>query len=177
MTMKNIAEIIKLFLDKKVAQNGRLLLSLIIAIALFLLLRGNSVLLEIENDYGKVGIGTCLFLLWLILFIIVNLAANKLQKARSKRRVLEQEVQKAVNMLRTLDSLTDYQYQLLRKFVSQNKSQLQDYEIGGYKAVWGRDIEVLQRKGVIQQLTYGVYEIQAEYFDLIAKDSAGSELE
>ena len=172
--MKNIAEIIKLFFDKKIAQNGRLLLSLIIAIILFLSLRDLPDFLDIKKEYGKITVGICLLL---IPFIIVNLAANKLQKARSKRGVLEQEIQKVVNMRKTLDGLTDYQYQLLGKFVSQNKSQFQDYEIGGYRAVWGREIEVLQEKRIIRQLTHGVYEIQAEYFNLIAKDIAGSEIE
>ena len=61
--------------------------------------------------------------------------------------------------------MSESQKRLIEKFVLQDKRQFQDYEIGGYKAIWGRDITVLITKKIIRELTYGLYEINKEYFD------------
>jgi len=182
--ISDLSDTIKLFLDKKIAQNGRLLLSLIITIAFLLLFHNKPIFIKIKADYGKVGIGICILLFWLILFITINLIANKLSNNRRLRRQrkaeLKRKEQNIIEIYDNLDSLSESQKSLLERFVLENKRQFQDYEIGGYKAVWGRDIEVLQAKGIIKTLTYGLYEINKKYFNLIKEhfniNGSGEEL-
>jgi len=169
--MTNWFDIIKLFFDKKIAHNARLLLSLIGVIVFYLLFRNKPILLEIKTNYGNTGIGTCILLFWLILFITINLMADKLSyliKLRKQRKAeLKQKEQNVIKIYDNLNNLSKPQKSLLERFVLQNKRQFQSYEIGEYEAVWGRDIDVLQSKGIIRKLTYGVYEINKEYFNCI----------
>ena len=166
----NLPETIKLFFDKKIAHNARLLLSLIGVIVLLSLFR-KSLLLEIKTNYGNTGIGICILLLWLIFFIPINLIADRLsnhRKLRIQRNVeLKQQEQNIREIYDNLDILSESQKSLLARFILQNKRQFQNYEIGGYEAVWGKDITVLLTKGIIRKLDYGLYEINKEYFDRI----------
>lgn len=172
---------IKLFFDKKISQNGRLLLSLIGIIVFFLLFHNKPVFIKIKEDYGKVGIGTGALLFGLMLFITINLIANKLSNYKKltlqKQERLGRQEQKVIKIIDNLNSLSESQKGLLERFVLRKKKQFQDYEIGGYKVIWGRDVEVLRAKGIIRKLTHGVFEIHEDYFNCMEEHLNINDLE
>jgi amino acid permease len=117
-------------IHKRISQNGRLLLSLIIIIAFFLLFNNKHIFVKIKNDYGKTGIGICIFILWLVLFITINLITDKLsdcRKLRQQRKAeLKQEEQSIIESYDKLNSLSEQQKMLLERFVRENKRQFQN---------------------------------------------------
>lgn len=62
-----------------------------------------------------------------------------------------------------LDSLTDWQRRFLLRFVVEKRSQIPEWEVGGFQAVWDAEMEVLQRKGIIISHPSGMYEIRPNY--------------
>lgn len=160
-----MTQLIRLFLDKHISRNIRLLFSLVCIGVVFLLLRLTSFFIDIRTQFGKVGICVCMIVTWLVFFIAINLIADKLSARMHRRR---REAERVTHISKMLNTLSASQRGLLGMFVRLNTRQLQDYEIGGFKAVWGRDMAVLIEKRIVAEPAYGVYEIDEDYFYAIA---------
>jgi len=119
------------------------------------------VCLEIRTQYGNTGIAVGFVVIWLMLFVTINLIGDRIS---AHMKQVKAEAQRIEHIYDNLNSLSISQKELLERFVLQNKRHFQDYEIGGYKAVWGRDVEVLKGKRILREPAYGAYEIGEEYF-------------
>jgi ABC-type multidrug transport system fused ATPase/permease subunit len=96
------------------------------------------------------------FLLWSI--------AHPFCLARVKRRESERNAAAMRQRIRDdLQSLTTWQRRFLLRFVTEDKTQIPEWEVGRYRAIWDADMDVLVRKGIIIMHRGGMYEIAPEY--------------
>lgn len=148
-------------------------MSVLIAVLSFFLCHKQEWFGELKSDYGNLAIGIFLFVCFLVPFLVFELICNKVSanKQEQSRRFNEFEMRKkkAVEIFETFNRLTDWQKKFLITNILQGKSQIKEYEIGGYKAVWEYDINALMGKRIINELSFGNYEINPAYYDYIEK--------
>ena len=70
-------------------------------------------------------------------------------------------------IVENLASLTDMQRRILFLFLEQGKTLIHEYEIGGYKAVWGPEVDAMVIKGIIIPHRRGLYEIHRAYYEYL----------
>ena len=64
--------------------------------------------------------------------------------------------------------LSDWQKDFLIRAVHNDKRQWQRYEMpSGFEALWGPEVEVLLHKGIVSQVSYGVFLINDDFFDIL----------
>lgn len=70
-----------------------------------------------------------------------------------------------------LKGLTEWQRQFLLRFIVEQRMQMAEFEIGGYKAAWDFELEVLLSKGIVHKhSSASVYEIDPRYHEYLQKN-------
>lgn len=72
------------------------------------------------------------------------------------------------NLRDTVEGLTPWQFEFIKRFVREHKRQIAYYEIGGYQSVWGFEMEVLVKKGIVKKYA-AIYEIDTEYYKFLER--------
>jgi len=107
-------------------------------------------------------------IVFLLVWSIYGVTAWFRQQLIAKSRILQREEKQLMHVSETLENLSEWQERFLVRFINESKRQIQEHEIGGFKAVWGDEIEVLIAKGVIRRFRgTGVYEIESIYHDCL----------
>ena len=172
---ERIIEIIRFFFKENFSQKrlSVILVSILITVLFFFTCHNHKWFVDLKKDYGNYAVITSLFICFLVTFIICELICNKFsankQKATQMINELERKVKRAEIIFDTLNRLTDWQMGFLIKNVLQGKSQIKKYEIGGYEAIWGPEVDALRAKGIITYISLGNYEINPVYYDYINK--------
>lgn len=135
----------------------------------------DDTILSIWNLLGLV----CLVFIFLqIIIYLFNFYRNRIEsikvKAGQEAAEIVKQNQRIENLnslqnqrIEILNSLSGGQIRILKPFGFKNQRIFHDYEIGGYRAIWQPDMEVLIHKGIVEQISYSTFEINAQYYDLI----------
>lgn len=168
-------KIIRFFFKENFSQKRMfvILMSIMTAIISFFFFYRQEWIRELKNDYGALVIPLLLALVFVVTFLVLELICNavysRIQEKKRRRREIELIIKKIEYRYNTLSRLSDWQINFLIDMVMQKKMQIQAYEIGGYHAVWGPEMEVLIMKKIVRKITFNSYEINPEYFDYLEK--------
>jgi hypothetical protein len=124
----------------------------------------DNTILSIWNIVGTVCLAAMLVTTIIFLY---NHFVTKFKSNRAKINQEEVKVSEKNKRITILNSLSDGQKAVLRRFCEVNQHILHDFEIGGYHAVWKPDMRVLIHKGIVEQINYSTFEIKGQYYDLI----------
>ncbi|HEY1686794.1 MAG TPA: hypothetical protein VGG19_18680 [Tepidisphaeraceae bacterium] len=106
------------------------------------------------------GLLVAVFLMvWLILSAAVALDTRRhlsIQREQAKHQELKQ-------IEATLSSLTNWQRSFLLRYIVGDTMQINEWEVGEYKAIWGPEVDVLIAKGIVRKHLGGVLEIVPVY--------------
>lgn len=126
------------------------------------------------QGYGAMGVAVALSVVFLSTFLGVWLlltgATALADRVGSRRRGRQRAEAQTDLILRNLDSLTEWQRSFLVRFVVENRMQMPEWEVGGYRALWGPEMDVLLAKQIIRQHGGGMYEIEAAYYDYLNRN-------
>lgn len=167
--MRPLLDFLKRLLDMKTTiKNAVSLLVALVSVSVFYFTSKDSQWFEDLDEYGLIGVGVSLSVVFLIGFLsawlIYSGLATRRQRVASHRAALERAEQEIDAVRRNLDSLTPWQRTFLLRFIVERRTQIPDYEVGGYKAVWGSEMAVLVSKGIVKEHPQaGVYEIEPVY--------------
>lgn len=139
----------------------------LLAVMIFYLTRQRHGILEtIKAEYGSAGVAIAFALLFLLVFFLTQLIGRVIigrMNSRSARRMAAfRETQRQAAMANAVKSLSPWQMGFLRRFVDEGRSQIPEWKVGQFRAVWGPEVEVLIRKGIVLNHR-NVYEVVPEY--------------
>ena len=118
--------------------------------------------------YGGLGVPIALLVIALVVFLVTWLICCGADTIWRRKRVLQRVEQEKRAVRSNLETLTGWQGQFLLRFLVEGRAQIPEWEIGGYKAVWGSEVEVLITKGMLKAHRHaGVYEIEPIYRDYL----------
>jgi len=138
--------------------------------------QSNSIqLFQEAKVYGKIGVGVALvvvFLItllgtWLVYFLVAALS----KRANSRRRDLITSHEQDNAIRTTLLNLSPWQRRFVERFVLENRTQIPDFEVGGYRMAWDSEMAVLIHKRIIKEIPgSGVYEINPIYYNYLIQN-------
>ena len=167
--MKALVDLTTWLLEKDIrTKNAASLLLALITVAIVYFTSLGSAWLEDLDRRGPLGLPVALsavFLAAFLLYWLIGSAWMQAAASRAARRKQEASVERRERQIvDTLESLTEWQRSFVFRYIVEGTTQIQEYEIGGYKAVWGSEVQMLIQKGVIHQhRRAGVYEIDSAY--------------
>jgi hypothetical protein len=148
-------------------KNGLSALVALLSVAVFYFAARHSEWFREAAGRGSNAIVAVLAMVLLISFLAVWLILSGVAGIVTHCRSVSQSVQRDVEELRrigdNLGATTDWQRSFLLRFITNDTTQINDWEVGGYKAIWGPELEVLCAKGIIRRYPSGVLEIVPEY--------------
>ncbi|SRR5258706_4245467 len=100
---------------------------------------------------------------WLVLSAAVSVVANR----KSATNAMHLQGERLIQIRNTLGTLTDWQRSFVLRFITEDRMQINEWEVGGYKAIWGPELDVLCAKGIIIEHRRGVLEIVPEYWQYL----------
>lgn len=159
-----LASLVKLVVECDIAAMKAISLIVgMVAMTLFYLTRmWHGLLQTIQSDYGGKGVAVAFAVVFAGAFLLAHLASSLLLRQvrkkvdRDSHFLKEKQEQSGIEDI--LASLSIWQRQFLLRFIHEGRAQIQDWEIGQYQAVWGPEVEVLVRKGIVFDHG-GIYEI------------------
>lgn len=163
--MKALVDLTKWLLEKDIrAKNAVSLLLALITTAVVYFVSLGSAWVEDLDKRGSLGLPVALLVVFLAAFLLCWLVASAWIKGAAKRKAIRKQEAAAGRqerqILGTLESSTDWQRSFVIRYIVEGTTQIQEYEIGCYKVVWGPGVEMLVQKGVIREhRRAGVYEI------------------
>ena len=175
--MDKILDIFERLLYKNIrVKNATSFLCGLLAVAFFYFTsRKEEWFLEIQR-FGVPGLIVAFCIVFFIAFLsiwLIGSCAVWLYKESESRQIARKQAQRDKEIIReTLESLTEWQYDFLLRFVRERQHQIRSYEIGGYKAVWGPEMQVLISRDIVKQYP-GIYEINSRYYSYIEQDAFG----
>lgn len=167
--MKPVVDLAIWLLDKDIrVRNAASLLLALLTVAIVYFASMDSAWIADLDRRGPLGLPIALTVILIGAFLsywLLGSAWLQIVAKRNARRKKEATAeQRERHIVHTLDSLTDWQRGFVLRYIVEGTTQLQEYEIGGYKAVWGPEVEMLVQKGVIREhRSAGVYEIAVAY--------------
>ena len=167
--MKDVADIAKWLLEKDIrAKNAVSVFGALFSVVVVYFVSKDRQWFQEIKSYGAIGVAVALFVVFLMSFLGVWLlwsavAASHHHVTAQQRR--EDEAEKRQKAIRdNLDSLTDWQRGFLLRFITESQNQISEYKVGGHKAVWDSEMQVLVNKRIVKHhLRAGVYEIEPVY--------------
>ena len=184
MTDKLIS-ILRFFLKEDFSQRRlfTVLLSALITILFFFFCHKQRWFVDLKGGYGTPAIVVVLSACFVVVFLVsellcIRISVNK-QKKVHQNEELDSRTKEAISIFDTLNRLTDWQKGFLIRNIMRRKSQIKGYEVGDYKLVWQDEMEALITKGIVTEISFDNYEINAPYYDYIEKhfDPNGKVLE
>jgi heme exporter protein D len=172
--MKEVSELIKWFLEKDIRTKNAI--SMLVAIGsafVFFMASHDRLWFQPIKTYGAVAVGCSVISVAIAAFICTSLVYACVVASREK--LLEESRQSAAReaQLRsirdTLETLTDWQRMFLLRFIIEQRSQIPEFDVGQFRAVWDFEMAVLVEKGVVKDYRHaGVYEIAPVYREYLA---------
>lgn len=163
--MKPIVDLITWFLEKNFrAKNAvSVFVALIAVVVVYFTSHGSTWVADLDKrgtlavPIALLNVFVAVYLLcWLLASVWLHFAEKRSERCRRETMAERRELQ----IRDTLDSLNDWQRSFVLQFIVQGKTQIHEHEIGGFKSVWGSEVEMLVRKGVIiKHRRPDVYEI------------------
>ena len=93
------------------------------------------------------------------------MALLEVERAEKAKREVEREKE---TIRRNLEGLTGWQRHFVARFLLESRTQIPESDVGGYRMVWGDEVQVLINKGIIREhRNAGVYEIEPKYHDYL----------
>jgi hypothetical protein len=137
------------------AKNATSLLAAFVAVSVAYFAFRSGEWFQAMTPWGQVAsLVLVLVASFLAVWLVWSLGAA-LRDARSRRLVVRS----------TLGGLTDRQRQVLLRYVVENRTQIPEWEIGPFRAVWDAELDALMRKGVVTMHPGGMCEIAPAYLD------------
>lgn len=163
-----------------------LFVAVVLVAIFYFMFRHTQWLQEVITVYGNIGMAIALLVVFLIAFLGTWLVWHGLERVISRRReqhkaeearVISRQreqhrAEEARNSIRaTLLNLSPWQIRFLQRFILERRTQIPDYEVGQYRAVWDSEMEVLIQKRVVTEIPgSGVYEIRPIYCDYLIRN-------
>ena len=154
-----IYDIIRFFFKENFSQKRLfvILMSILIALLSFFLCHNQDWFGGLKSVYGNLPIAIFPLVCFLVSFLSLELICNKVSKHKQKEicriNELENRRKKAEAIVDTIKRLSNWQKSFLINNIVQGKSQIKSFEIGGYKAVWGCEMEALIDKRIISKIS------------------------
>jgi hypothetical protein len=148
-------------------KNGLSALVSLVFVAIFYFEARHS---EWFREVAARGNGAILFSLAMVLLIsflalslILSAVVGLVMHRRLAKKAMLLEIDKLQSIRNTLHAMTTWQRGFLLRFIVNNTTQINEWDAGGYEAVWGPELNVLIAKGVIKRYPGGVLEIAPQY--------------
>ena len=175
--MKNVVDLFKWLLEADIrVKNAVSLLVALFSVTVFYFASSRSWWFqEIQQGYGPIGVIIALSVVLLIAFLIAGLVytgiAAIFQHVASRQSARRQEEARKQVVWENLSGLTRWQRRFLLRFIDEDRTQIADFQVGGYKAAWDFEMEVLLKKEIIiEHHQAGVYEIAPDYHDYLKQN-------
>ncbi|WP_425399081.1 hypothetical protein [Aeoliella sp.] len=171
--MKPLVDLATWLLEKNIrAKNAVSLLCALLVVAIVYFTSADAAWIAELDKRGPLGLPVALSVIFLTAFLSCWLIASAVQqvatKRNARRKQLDTAQQRELRLLDTLLSLTNWQRSFVLRYIEEGTTQIHEYEIGGHKVVWGPEVEMLVRKGIIRQhRRAGVYEIVPAYLNYL----------
>lgn len=149
------------------------LIALMAVAVLYLLSRHSPWLAEMAK-LGNVAMGAAFMVVlvaaflfaWLALSCALTLVTHFMSPIRERKLTADRS--KAIRGV--FNTLTKWQRTFVLRFITENRMQIPEWEVGSYQAIWGPEMDVLVRKGIISSYGSGMYEIQRVYWDYLKQN-------
>jgi hypothetical protein len=153
--------------DIRVKNALSVLFALFVVGATYFLGRGRAWFREIA-ERGLAAQAVALVLILVSAFLAAWLAITAVSALwgtlTGLRKARERERERLKTIFSILQNLTDWQRSFLLRFVVEDRTQIPEWEIGGYQAVWGPEVEVLLAKGILIRYGSGVFELNPVFW-------------
>ena len=120
---------------------------------------------------GGAWVAAALVVVFVITFLTVWLCLTVFVAGRNRRQLEHEALRRQYLELEethaTLQSLSDWQRSFLLRLVTTDSMQIREWEIGGYEAVWGPEVQFLCAKGILAKHHGGVLEISRRYWTFL----------
>jgi hypothetical protein len=167
--MKPLIDMATWFLEKEIrAKNAvSFLIALVTVAGVYLCAQGSTWMTDLDKR-GPWGLPVALVVVFLVTFLsswLIGEAINRsLERRSAKRRQELAASRKEEQILETLSGLTDWQRRFVTRYLTERTTQIADFEVGGYRAAWDFEMEMLVQKGVVHHHGRArVYEIDPHY--------------
>jgi len=151
-----------------------LLSALLLTVAFYS--QSNSIqLFQEAKSYGNIGVGIALVVVFLIAllgtWLVYSWVAALSKRANSHRREVITSYEQDNAIQTTLLNLSPWQRQFVLRFVLEHRTQIPDFEVGGYRMAWDSEMAVLIHKRIIKEIPgSGVYEITPIYYNYLIQN-------
>jgi hypothetical protein len=167
--MKDVFDIAKWFLEKDLrAKNSVSFLVALLSVVVFFVLSHGRVWFEELQGYGTAGVALAHLVVFLIAFLttllIYSPVARVAERKGAERKAEEEALERQKALRENLNTLTPWQRGFLLRFVTENRTQIPEFEVGQYRAAWDFEMDVLIEKAIVKEhRRSGVYEIEPIY--------------
>jgi hypothetical protein len=163
--MASLTDLFTWILEKDIRAKNAVcaLCGLVSGVAFYLVSRDWPLLQELK-DLGAVGstvrFATVFLIAFLTAWLVWTAIASRYHRVAKERTAKQRSDERVQNLRDTLFRLTDWQRRFLLRFITEGTTQIPDYQVGEFRAVWESEMSVLVAKGVvIEHRRAGVYEI------------------
>lgn len=173
--MKGVLGLFKWLLERDIrTKNATCLLTALVVAALFYFTFSNTAWFQGIEGFGGVGVAVTLLVVlvgtYCAAWLVYSGVASQRQRVASRQRACRDVALKTRIVRRNLDGLTPWQRQFLLRFIVEGRTQIPDFEVGGYRAAWDFEMQVLINKEIVREhRNAGVYEIDRIYYDYLRK--------
>lgn len=174
--MKTVVDLFKWVLERDFrAKNATSFLLALLSVIVFYSSSRHRASFKGLQDSDDTGVAVALLIVFLTVFfgvwLIYSIAETFCRRVLSQQRVRERAEHEKMAIRRDLESLSEWQRKFVLRFLVEGKMQMHEYEIGGYKGVWGPEIDVLVNKRIVKHHPReGVYEIESCYYDYVRQN-------
>jgi len=161
--MNPIFDFAKWLLEKNIrTKNAISVLLALVALAVFCFCTQDVKWLAKLSQHGPLAFPVVLFVVFLITLLTVSLISSAivhfLDRASRERKRLAAADKKEAHIFKTLESLTGWQQGFVLRYIVENTTQIQEFEVGEYHAVWKPEMEMLAHsKGNHSPTSQGSY--------------------
>lgn len=171
--MKDFADLTKWLLEKDIrAKNASSVLVALLSVVIFYFAATHREwFLDIETRGTPAAIAAIL-----VVFLIAFLGAWLLwsgvaaysQRVAARRAAREGQERLQKTIRDNLESLTKWQRGFLLRFITEDRTQIPEFEVGQFKAAWDFEMAILVEKGVVREHgRAGVFEIEPAYYQYL----------
>ena len=122
--------------------------------------------------FGPIGVAVTMAVVFFAVFLATSLAFSGIAHHRhavvSSEKAKREVEREKETIRRNLEGLTGWQRHFVARFLLESRTQIPESDVGGYRMVWGDEVQVLINKGIIREhRNAGVYEIEPKYHDYL----------
>lgn len=162
-------------IDLRVKNAVSMVLALVSTLLIFVNLENIGWLHNNVLQNGSIAIFIVLPMVFLIMFLFVWLiwsgVAAVWHHVASQRAAITMEHELMETIRHNLSGVTEWQRQFLLRFIVEKRTQIAEFQIGGYRAAWDFELGVLLSKGIVHEHTRaGVYEFDPLYCNYLIEN-------